>query len=82
MTPPAEQLFSRDEMRLAGNVDLALDSLVVMSLRAWWSTPDPGTRELIVSMAHSLDRSLTDLRAVYVIAVVSPVEHGSWALID
>ena len=69
-----------NEMRLAGEIDLALDSLVVMSLRAWWSTPDSQTRELIVAMAQSLDDSLTDLRAVYVIAVVAPVERGSWAL--
>ena len=69
-----------DEMRLAGEVDLALDSLVVMSLRAWWSTPDLRTRELIVAMAQSLDESLTDLRAVYVIAVVASLERGSWAL--
>ena len=69
-----------NEMRLAGEVDLALDSLAVMSLRAWWSIPDPRTRELIVTMAQSLDESLTDLRAVYVIAVVAPVEHGSRAL--
>jgi DNA-binding CsgD family transcriptional regulator len=65
-----------NDMRLAGEVDLALDSLAVMSLRAWWSTPDPRTRELIVAMAQSLDESLTDLRAVYVIAVVAPVEQG------
>ena len=69
-----------DEMRLAGEVDLALDSLVVMSLRAWWSTPDPEIREVSVAMAQSLDASLTDLRAVYVIAVVAPLERGSWAL--
>ena len=69
-----------EEMRLAGELELALDSLVVMSLRAWWSSPDPETRELIVAMAQSLDQSLTDLRAVYVIAVVAPLEHGSWAL--
>ena len=69
-----------NEMRLAGEVDLALDSLAVMSLRAWWSTPDPRIRDLIVAMAQSLDESLTDLRAVYVIAVVAPLERGSWAL--
>lgn len=69
-----------DEMRLAGEIDLALDSLVVMTLRAWWSTPDPRIRELIVAMAQRLDGSLTDLRAVYVIAVVAPLEHGSWTL--
>lgn len=68
------------EMRAAGEIDLALDSLVVMSLRAWWSSPDPETRELIVLMAQSLDESLSDLRAVYVIAVVAPLERGSWVL--
>jgi len=68
------------EMRAAGDVDLALDSLVVMSLRAWWSSPDPDTRELIVSMAQSLDESLTDLRSVYVMAVIAPLERGSWVL--
>ncbi len=69
-----------NEMRLAGELDLALDSLAVMSLRAWWSTPGPRIRELIVAMAQSLDESLTDLRAVYVVAVVAPLERGSWAL--
>jgi DNA-binding CsgD family transcriptional regulator len=68
------------EMRAAGEIDLALDSLVVMSLRAWWSSPDRETREMIVSMAQSLDESLSDLRAVYVIAVVAPLERGSWVL--
>ena len=68
------------EMRLAGEVDLALDSLTVMSLRAWWSSPDPESLELIAAMAQSLDDSLTDLRAVYVLSVVAPVERGSWAI--
>jgi DNA-binding CsgD family transcriptional regulator len=67
-------------MRLAGDVGLALDSLVVMSLRAWWSSADPVTRELIVAMAQKLDASLTDVRTVYVLAVVAPVERGSLAL--
>ena len=68
------------EMHRADEVDLALDSLTVMSLRAWWSTPDPETRELIVGMAQRLDESLTDLRAVYVITVVAPLERGSWVV--
>jgi DNA-binding CsgD family transcriptional regulator len=69
-----------DQMRRAGDVGLALDSLVVMSIRAWWSRADPETRDQIVSMAQTLDESLTDARAVYVIAVVAPLEHGSRAL--
>jgi DNA-binding CsgD family transcriptional regulator len=69
-----------DQMRGAGDVGLALDSLVVMSIRAWWSRADPETRDQIVSMAQTLDESLTDARAVYVIAVVAPLEHGSRAL--
>ena len=68
------------EMRLAGEVDLALDSLVVMSLRAWWSAPDPETRELIIAMAQGLDQTLADPRAIYVLAVVAPMERGSWAI--
>jgi DNA-binding CsgD family transcriptional regulator len=67
-------------MRSEGDVGLVLDSLVVMSIRAWWSGADLETRELIVSMAQTLDESLTDPRAVYVLAVVAPLEHGSWAL--
>ncbi|MCW2797605.1 AAA family ATPase [Nocardioides sp.] len=69
-----------DQMRNAGDLGLALDSLVVMSIRAWWSSADPETRDLIVAMAQTLDESLTDARAVYVISVVAPLEHGSWAL--
>ncbi|MDX6373088.1 MAG: hypothetical protein QOD98_2076, partial [Nocardioidaceae bacterium] len=69
-----------DQMRRAGDLGLAMDSLVVMSIRAWWSSADPETRDLIVSMAQTLDESLTDPRAVYVIAVVAPLQHGSWAL--
>ncbi len=69
-----------DQMRSAGDRGLALDSLVVMSIRAWWSSADPETRDLIVSMARALDEPLTDARAVYVTAVVAPLEHGSSAL--
>jgi DNA-binding CsgD family transcriptional regulator len=69
-----------DRMHLAGDVGLALDSLVVMILRAWWSSADPETREMIVATVHKLDESLTDVRAVYVLAVVAPVELGPLTL--
>ncbi|MDQ1706245.1 MAG: hypothetical protein QOF18_2611, partial [Frankiaceae bacterium] len=69
-----------DRMRLAGEVGLALDSLVVMVLRVWWSSADPATREVIVAMAQQLDESLSDVRAVYVLAVVAPIERGPLAL--
>jgi DNA-binding CsgD family transcriptional regulator len=67
-------------MRLAGEVGLALDSLMVMVLRAWWSSADPETRDMIVAMAQQLDESLTDARAIYVLAVVAPVERGALAM--
>jgi DNA-binding CsgD family transcriptional regulator len=69
-----------DQMHREGDLVLALDSLVVMSIRAWWSSADPDTQRLIVSMARRLDESLTDPRVVYVIAVVAPLKHGPWAL--
>ncbi|MDT7549400.1 MAG: hypothetical protein QOE84_1794 [Actinomycetota bacterium] len=69
-----------DRMRLSGDVGLALDSLVVMSLRAWWASADASARELIVAMAKKLDESLTDLRSVYVLAVVAPDALGSLPL--
>jgi len=69
-----------DRMRKDGHPDLALDSLVTVSLRCWWSNPDRATRDLVVAAAERLDVSPMDPRLVSVLALVAPLEQGAAAL--
>lgn len=69
-----------ERMRKDGETELALDSLVNVSLRCWWSNPDRATRDLIVAAAERLPVDPLDPRLVSVLALVAPLERGRLVL--
>ncbi|MEU8616017.1 LuxR family transcriptional regulator, partial [Actinoplanes sp. NPDC048791] len=69
-----------DRMRKDGDTTAALDSMVTVSLRCWWSNPDRATRDLIVGALDRLDAAPLDPRLVSVLALVAPIEQGALAL--
>jgi DNA-binding CsgD family transcriptional regulator len=69
-----------ERMRKDGDTELALDSLVTVSLRCWWSNPDRATRDLLVAAADRLGADPMDRRLVSVLALVAPLERGAVAL--
>lgn len=69
-----------ERMRLAGDHEQALDSLVLISLRCFWSNPDAPTRAAVIAAAERLDVSPLDPRLVVVLGLVAPVERGAVVL--
>jgi DNA-binding CsgD family transcriptional regulator len=69
-----------ERMRKDGEVALALESLVTISLRCFWSNPDRPTRDLIVAAAERLHTSPMDPQFVSVLALVAPLERGAQVL--
>lgn len=64
-----------DQMRKDGNSRLAMETLVSVSLRCFWSNPDRPTRELILEAAERLSGDLSDPQYVSVLALVAPLEQ-------
>ncbi len=69
-----------ERMHLDGNTARALQTLATVSLRCWWSNPDPQSREAIISVAERLHVEPLDPRLVYVLALAAPIERGAVAL--
>ncbi|GAA1869396.1 AAA family ATPase [Asanoa iriomotensis] len=69
-----------DTMRRDGDVTLAMDSLLSISVRFFWSGADPQTRALYLTTAERMDVPDLDPRLVATIAVVAPETHGAVAL--
>lgn len=63
-----------------GETDRALEALVSIVLRLWWSDPDPSTSKRYLSVAEQLDVPATDHRLIFVLAMVAPVERGALVL--
>ncbi|MGW4464887.1 ATP-binding protein [Micromonospora sp. NPDC004704] len=69
-----------DLMRRNGDTELALHSLVTLSVRSWWSNPDEQTRGMLLAAAERLDVPALDPRLVNVLAGIAPIERGAEAL--
>ena len=67
-------------MRKDGEIALALESLVAISLRVFWSNPDRETRELVLGEADKLSADPLDAQYVSVLALVGPRERGEEVL--
>ncbi|WP_433369327.1 AAA family ATPase [Actinoplanes sp. CA-142083] len=63
-----------------GDTDMALESLLVICLRVYWSVPDPETAGRLLAAAESVDVSPDDPRLVAVLAQVAPVTRGAFCL--
>jgi DNA-binding CsgD family transcriptional regulator len=66
-----------DRMRRNGDSDLALDSLITISLRFFWSNPSRKTREQLLLVADDLDVSPLDPRLISLLAQTVPTERGA-----
>ena len=63
-------------MRDAGDVDLAVDSLVAVATQAYWRGLDRRQRELLVAVAESLPVD-DDPRLLHILGMVAPIERGA-----
>jgi DNA-binding CsgD family transcriptional regulator len=66
-----------DQMRHGGEDELALDSLVNVSVRFWWTNLDDATRARVVEAVDRLDVAVDDIRRIFVRGVVAPIERGA-----
>jgi DNA-binding CsgD family transcriptional regulator len=71
-----------DRMRLAGDPDRALEALLAVALRCWWSNPDQETRGLVVTSAELVPVPPPDPRRLSVLAHAAPVERGAAVLTE
>jgi DNA-binding CsgD family transcriptional regulator len=69
-----------ERMRKDGDVELALDSLITISLRCFWSNPGRAVRDMVVAAAERLQVPPLDPRLVSTLALVAPLEHGAVVL--
>lgn len=69
-----------DRMRLAGDQDRALEALLAVAFRCWWSNPDRETRDLVVTSAELVAVPPEDARRLSVLALAAPVERGEVVL--
>ncbi|GAA3289732.1 AAA family ATPase [Dactylosporangium vinaceum] len=69
-----------DDMRRTGDANLALSSLVDLSLRMHWSNPSDAHRRRYVEIAEALDGPGDDYRALSAVATAAPIERGAVSL--
>jgi DNA-binding CsgD family transcriptional regulator len=63
-----------------GATDAALDSLLAISLRVYWSNPDGEMVDRLVRAAEGIAAHPDDPRLVATLATIAPVARGAWAL--
>jgi hypothetical protein len=65
-----------EQMRDAGDVDMALRSLVPIAHRSWWTQTRPRTRQYLVDTARAMGTPNDDPRVLAVIALADPEHAG------
>jgi DNA-binding CsgD family transcriptional regulator len=63
-----------------GASDAALDALVAISLRVFWSNADSDVVDRLVRAAEGIAARPDDPRLVAALATIAPVTRGAWAL--
>jgi DNA-binding CsgD family transcriptional regulator len=63
-----------------GDTDMALESLLAICLRVYWTVPDPETAGRLLAAAESVGVPPGDPRLVAVLAQVAPVARGAFCL--
>jgi DNA-binding CsgD family transcriptional regulator len=69
-----------EQARLEGDTERALNYLWQISLRCFWSNPDPETRELVVSVAERLEAPDAHPQLLMTLACAAPIERGATIL--
>ncbi|MEV4352402.1 AAA family ATPase [Actinoplanes sp. NPDC049596] len=82
---PYEQTFAllaglAARLKAQGRTELALRSLMTMSVLCWWVDLSTSARDQIVRIVEEMDLPELDPRHVALIALVSPIEHGRVSL--
>jgi DNA-binding CsgD family transcriptional regulator len=66
-----------ERMSTAGDPDGALNCLLTVALRMWWSNPSQETRDLVVGLVERLPGDELDPRRLAILSYADPVERGA-----
>lgn len=68
-----------DEMRLAGDIDRAIEALLLIAMRCYFSNPDAATRGAVVGAAEAIPAQDVSQRVplTLVLALAAPIERGA-----
>ena len=69
-----------EEMRVTGNVDLALKLLLLVAQRCWWTNPDQEIRDAVVRAAEEIPFAENEPAVLAVFAFADPVAHGAFVI--
>jgi DNA-binding CsgD family transcriptional regulator len=69
-----------DTLRRDGDRQRAVDGLLAMSLRFYWSNPDTATVQAYLTVADAIDAPKDDPRMAAVMGLIAPVERGAVTL--
>jgi len=69
-----------ERMRVGGDADMALRSLVPIALRCWWTHPRAQTRQYLVDAAERVDVPEDDPRLLAVVGLAHPEARGTAVL--
>jgi len=69
-----------DTLNSDGDARRALDGLIAMSLRFYWSNPQPRTVQLYLTVADRLDVAKDDPGLIATVAMIAPIERGAASL--
>jgi DNA-binding CsgD family transcriptional regulator len=69
-----------DQMRQDGDIGQALDTLVNVALRCFWSNPDEWTRRRMTAVAEAVPVAGGDPRLLWVLALCDPAGHAAAVL--
>ncbi|GAB3840350.1 hypothetical protein GCM10027610_047810 [Dactylosporangium cerinum] len=65
-----------DALRRDGDLRRAVDGLVAMSLRFFWSNPPQSTIQAYLTVADAIDVPKDDVRMIAAVGLIAPVERG------
>jgi DNA-binding CsgD family transcriptional regulator len=65
-----------DQVRIAGDIELALKFLVAVAQRCWWANLDQETRDLVVAAAERMPLAKDSPALIAILAFADPIEHG------
>ena len=66
-----------DQARQDGDVALALNSLMMVAFRCYWSNPDQATRDLVVAAAERIPVPQDNPVLIAILALAAPIERGA-----
>ncbi|RSM69611.1 LuxR family transcriptional regulator [Actinoplanes sp. ATCC 53533] len=69
-----------DALRRDGDRRRAMDALIAMSLRFYWSNPPAATIQAYLTVADDIDAPKDDPRMIATVGLIAPVERGAVTL--